>query len=528
MADAKKPDMKLADRLMDVAIRRSFLIPSSEIYGSPAGFYDYGPVGAAIKRKIENLWRLEFLQKEGFHEIETSLIVPEAVLKASGHAENFADPLVTCSNCKNKFRADHLIEGNEKAKKDGIKAAGLPPQKLTELIRQYEVACPQCKTKPPAGGMSPDASHPAKTTLSDVGWFNMMFRTNIGPIEGNTAYFRPETAQGIFLDFARVVRNYGSKLPIGIGQVGKSARNEISPRQGLVRMREFTQMELEYFFNPKDQSYPKYPKVKHEKLRFADGKGHAHEEEIGKLVSSGVIANEIMAYFLWKVKQLYLAAGVPEGKFAFRKMPKEETPHYSKGNIDLEVETSYGMIETVGVAYRTDYDLSSHAKLSGADLAVFVEEEKAKIVPHVVEPSLGVDRMFWCVLEHCFREKTPGKDWEWFDFPPAIAPYHAWIFPLMKKDGLDEKAREIEEGLREAGLSVYYQDSGSIGRRYARADEIGVPYCITVDYETLEKGGDKHDTVTVRFRNDGKQIRVKISELAEKIARYAKEGKVSG
>lgn len=496
---------------MDVAIRRSLIIPGSEIYGSPSGFYDYGPIGCAIKHKIENLWRAEFLQSEGFHEIETTLIVPEKVLKASGHAENFADPLVTCGSCKNKFRADHLIEQNEKAKKEGVKASGLPPQKLSELIHDYGVLCPNCK----------------KTTLTEVGWFNMMFKTNIGPIEGNVAYCRPETAQGIFLDFSRIVRNYGSRLPIGIGQVGKSFRNEISPRQGLIRMREFTQMELEYFFNPKEQGHPKFEKVKGEKLRFVNDKGEHSEISLSEAVASGLVPNEIMAYFLWKQKMLYLAAGIPREKFAFRKMPKDETPHYSRGNVDLEVETSYGMVETAGTAYRTDYDLSSHAKLSGADLSVFVEEEKAKVVPHVVEPSMGSDRMFWCVLEHCFREKSAEKDWEWFAFPPAIAPYHAWIFPLMKKDGMDEKAREIEGMLRAFGLTVYCQDSGSIGRRYARADEIGVPYCVTVDFDTLDEKSDKHGTVTVRFRDDGKQIRVKLSELAKKIHTYVAEGRIA-
>lgn len=501
-----------ADRLMDVAIRRSFLIPSSEIYGSPSGFYDYGAVGTSIKHRIENLWRSEFLQKEGFHEIETSLIVPEAVLKASGHAENFADPLVACGSCKQKFRADHLIEENKDAKKDGVRPAGLPPAELSALIKKYAIPCPQCK----------------KPTLSDVGWFNMMFRTNIGPIDGNIAYCRPETAQGIFMDFARVVRNYGSKLPIGIGQVGRSFRNEISPRQGLIRMREFTQMELEYFFNPADQTYPKYGKVKEHRVRFVEGAVPPQEVSLADALSSGLVPNEIMAYFIWKQWEFYLKVGIPKEKMFFRKMPKEETPHYSKGNVDLEVETSYGSIETTGTAYRTDFDLASHAKHSKADLSVFDEATKQKIVPHVVEPSMGVDRLFWCVLEHCFREKTKEKDWEWFDLPPAIAPYHAWIFPLMKKDGMDEKAQAIEEQLREAGLIVYYQDSGSIGRRYARADEIGVPYCITVDYDTLDSKSDKHGTVTVRFRNDGKQIRLKISELAEKIEHYAKEGKVTG
>lgn len=502
--EAQKSQRK--DTLMDVAIRRSILIPSSEIYGSPAGFYDYGPIGCAIKRKIEDMWRMEFLQKEGFHEIETSIIVPEAVLKASGHAENFADPLVTCSLCKNKFRADHLLAENPGAKKDGVKADGMPPQKLSELIKQYKVECPECK----------------KPALSDVGWFNLMFRTNIGPIDGNTAYCRPETAQGIFMDFSRIARNYGSRLPIGIGQVGRSFRNEISPRQGSLRRREFTQMELEYFFNPKDQSHPKFEKIKGETLRFALEGGRFEKIPIGKAVTDGLIPNEIMAYFLYKQKMLYLAVGIPEEKFAFKRMPKEETPHYSRGNIDLEVETSSGLVETVGTAYRTDYDLASHAKASGADLSVFVEEEKQKVVPHVVEPSMGADRLFWCVLEHCFREKGAEKEWDWFAFPPAIAPYHAWVFPLMKKEGLDAKAHEVEGMLREAGLTVYYQESGSIGKRYARADEIGVPYCITIDFDTLKDG-----TATLRFRNDGKQARLKIAELAEKIAHFVKEGKVA-
>jgi len=501
MAQNKKSDL-----LMDVAIRRCILIPSSEIYGSPAGFYDYGPVGCQIKKKLENLWRAEFLQKEGFHEIETCLVLPEAVLKASGHAANFADPLVTCTQCKNKFRADHLILANKAAMADGIKPEGMQPQALSEIIKKYKVECPDC----------------AKPTLTDVNWFNMMFRTNIGPIDGNTAYFRPETAQGIFLDFSRIIRNYGSKLPIGIGQVGRSARNEISPRQGLIRMREFTQMELEYFFNPKDQTHPKFGKIKDEKLRFLLEDGTPAEMTLEKSIEAGVVPNQIMAYFLYKQKLLYTAIGVPENKFHFKKIPKNDTPHYSKGNIDLEVETSHGLVETIGTAYRTDYDLASHSKCSKNDLSVFVEEDKQRVMPHVVEPSMGTDRMFWCVLEYCFREKSPEKDWEWFAFPPAIAPYHAWVFPLFKKEGMDDKARSVEEMLRESGISASYQESGSIGKRYARADEIGVPYCITIDHDTL-----KDETVTLRFRNDGKQIRLKVGELAEKIATFVKEGKVS-
>jgi len=499
--DAKKK----ADMLVDVAIRRSMLMPSAEIYGSPAGFFDYGPIGCAIKRKIENLWREEMLVKEGFHEIETSVIVPEAVLKASGHADNFSDPIVSCKKCGARFRADHLLAENEGVKKAGLKAEGLPAERLSELLREHKVVCPNDKGE-----------------LGEVGYFNMMFKTAIGAGNDRVAYLRPETAQGIFLDFARIVKNYGNRLPIGIGQAGQSFRNEISPRQGLVRVREFTQMELEYFFNPSNQSYPKFSSVKDEKLVFEMEDGTVRELSLSQALSEGIVPNEIMAYFLWKQERLYLACGVPREKFRFRKIPANDTPHYSRGNIDMVVETSYGWIETTGTAYRTDYDLATHAKHSGADLSVFVEEEKKKVVPHVVEPSMGTGRMFWCVLEHCFRPKSAEKDWEWFDFPPAIAPYHAWVFPLMKKDGMDAKAREVEALLREAGLSVYCQESGSIGKRYARADEVGVPYCITIDYDTLKDG-----TVTLRFRNDGKQVRLPVLGLAAKVAEFAKAGKAT-
>lgn len=520
--DEQKERAKKADALVDVAIRRSILIPSAEIYGSPAGFFDYGPIGCAIKRKIENLWREEMLVKEGFHEIETSMILPEAVLVASGHAANFKDPIVSCKKCNARFRADHLLEENEGVRKAGKKVEGLPAEKLTELLREHKVACPNDKGE-----------------LSDVGYFNMMFKTAIGAGGKRVAYCRPETAQGIFLDFARIVKNYGGKLPIGIGQAGRSFRNEISPRQGLVRMREFSQMELEYFFNPSQQSHPKFGAVKDEKLVFEMEDGAVRELPLSQALSEGIVPNEIMAYCLWKQERLYLACGIPREKMRFRKIPADDTPHYSRGNIDLVVETSYGPIETTGTAYRTDFDLSSHAKHSGADLSVFVDEEKKKVVPHVVEPSMGTDRMLWCVLEHCFREKSAAisegngahspeanraeKEWDWFDFPPAIAPYHAWVFPLMKKDGMDGKAREVEAMLREAGLSVYCQESGSIGKRYARADEAGVPYCITVDYDTL-----KDDTVTLRFRNDGKQVRMKIDGLAANILSFVKDGKTTG
>ncbi len=499
----------LNERIMELALSRSFLIPSNEIYGHTAGFYDYGPVGCQIKRKIENTWREMFVVREGFHEIETSSILPEIVLKASGHVTSFADPLVTCKKCKNKFRADHLLE-----EKTGDIYDGLPPNELAEKIKEEEIKCPRCKGD-----------------LESVGWFNLMFSTNIGPIEGSTAYARPETAQGIFMDFQIIYRNFGNKLPMGIAQVGKSFRNEISPRKSLLRLREFTQMEVEYFFNPSNQGIVGFSEIENEKVRImtregqeqnGKRKGEILELSAKELVEKKIVPNEIMAYFLVREMQYYLSLGIKPDKMYFRQMPKDETPHYSLGNYDMEVETSYGVMETIGNAYRTDHDLKGHQEMSKQDLSVFVEEEKKKIIPHVVEPSFGVDRLFWCMLEHCYRDKSDEKNWEWFDFPPKVAPYTAAVYPLLKKDGHPEKAREILEMLREEGLTVTYRQTGSIGRRYARADEIGVPYAITIDHQTLED-----DTVTIRFRNDGKQERIKISELAKELKKYVRQGKVT-
>jgi len=246
------------------------------------------------------------------------------------------------------------------------------------------------------------------------------------------------------------------------------------------------------------------------------------EATLREIVKKKWATDEIMAYFLLKQWDFYRSLNIPEEKMWFRVLEQGEVPHYSMGNVDMEVDTSYGVIETTGNAYRTDFDLSAHAKESGKDMGVHVEGKKGKIIPHVFELSMGVDRLFFVLLESCYRPKNEEKDWEWFDFPPAIAPYDACVFPLMKKDGLAEKAQEVAGMLRDAGLDGFYYASGSIGKRYARADEIGVPYAITIDYDTLEG-----DTVTVRFRNDGKQERLKIQELAAKIREFKKEGKVS-
>jgi glycyl-tRNA synthetase len=503
--------MELHERIFELSLTRSFFIPSNEPYGATSGFYDYGPVGKLIKNKIENLWRKMFIKKEGFLEVETSIITPEIILQASGHAANFADPVLECKKCKTKLRGDTLVE-DKLIEKHGASWDG-KLETIDKIVEEEKIKCPKCKGD-----------------FSKARMFNLMFQTGIGG-EQNTAYARPETAQGIFTAFPRLFKTHGGKLPLGVAQIGKSFRNEISPRKGLVRMREFTQMELEYFFDPEDQAYAEFDTIAKNKMRFGIGKKIV-EKTAKESVEEKIASNEIMAYFLAKQWEFYSAVGIPESVMWLRVLDKAEIPHYSKGNIDMEVETSYGNIETIGNAYRTDFDLSAHAKFSKKDFNVFLQSKGTKLVPHVFEVSMGVDRLFFSILEKCFREKDEQdktgkwklgteKAWEWFDFPPAIAPYEVAVFPLMRKDGQPEKAKELVALLREE-FDVLYQESGSIGKRYARGDEIGIPYAITVDYDTLED-----DSVTIRYRNDGKQERIKIGECIAKIKENIANGKVS-
>jgi len=503
----------MQDRISEIALKRAIFMPSNEIYPLVAGFFDYGPVGAALKRKIENFWRDFLLKRDGYFEIETANILPEEILRASGHIANFVDPIVECKNCHRKYRADHLLEEKAKVKVETLKKEKMIDiiDEMTGTIKEKRVLCPEC------GG-----------DFGDVGWFNLMFKTNLGPVEGVVGYARPETAQGIFQNFPRIFRAHGAKLPIGIAQIGKSYRNEISPRQGLIRMREFSQMELEYFFDPNEPTHPNFNEVGEQKVKIytreeqAKGSDNLVELTAKEAVEKKIVPNEIMAYFMVKELQFYQSLGMKYEDLRFRHMLPKETPHYSGGNIDLEVKTSFGWVEVVGNAYRTDYDLKSHSELSGKDLSVLIEERKEKIIPHIVEPSFGVDRTLLCVLEHCYRKGggAEKRDWEWFDFPARISPYEAAVFPLMKKDKLDEKAKEVAKLLRDNGFDVIYDEAGSIGKRYARADEIGVAYSITIDYNTL-----RYDDVTIRFRNDGKQIREKIENLQEQLRAFIRENK---
>jgi glycyl-tRNA synthetase len=326
-----------------------------------------------------------------------------------------------------------------------------------------------------------------------------------------------------------VFRALGAKLPLGVGQIGKSFRNEIAPRQALMRLREFTQLELEYFFNPAEAGHAHFAEVKGKRVRVMSaesqmkGGREVKEYSCSELVEKKIVPNEIVAYFMLRTGEFYEAVGLRREKFWFRQLLPNEMPHYSKGNYDVEAETSYGVVELMGLAYRTDFDLAGHAKMSSQDLSVHLEGV-GRVVPHVVEPSFGVDRLFWALMEQSYRKGggAEKRDWAWFDFPPIVAPFDACIYPLMKKEGLDEKAFAIARELRHEGMSVYYDESGSIGKRYARADEIGVPYCVTVDYDSL-KNGD----VTIRYRNDGKQERVPIKGLRERVRQLILDGRTS-
>jgi glycyl-tRNA synthetase len=488
------------DKIIDIAKKRGFIFQSAEIYGGLSGLFDYGPVGTIMKNKIENFWREFFLKENNIFEISSRTIVPEVVWQATGHLKEFVDPITQCQSCKSMFRADNLIEEATGKFVEGAKA-----DELAKIIKEEKIKCPKCKG-----------------TLGEVRIFNLMLKTNVGPVEGVNAYLRPETAQGIFTNFKSILNSTRAKLPFGVAQLGISYRNEISPRQWLVRLREFSQMEIEFFFNPKNPEYPKFSEISYKKLNVItreeqkkkcnseEKKCKAAEFSAEDLIKRQIVPNQWMVYFMVKELEWYRQLGMPAEALRHRHMLPEETPHYSKGNFDMEIKFDFGWKEVVGNAYRADFDLQTHMKHSGKDLAVI--EDGEKVVPHVIEPSFGLDRTFYAILLYCFVEDKK-RGWDWFRFPAKISPFVAAVYPLVSKDGLAEKAKEVFNSLK-GSFDVFFDMSGSIGKRYARADEIGTNYCITVDYQTL-----KDKTVTVRDRDSAKQIRVEIKKLPEIICK---------
>ncbi len=483
----------------DIIKRRSIFFRSFGIYAEVGGFYDYGPIGLRIKKNIESAWRRIFPEAMDLLEVETSIVLPEIVLKASGHLATFTDPVATCEACRAPYRLDKLLEEHYEQKGETDHLAEVKKLKLDDLaarVKSLGIKCSKCGGK-----------------ISNPENFNLMFRTQTGQKSDGVAYLRPETAQGIFIDFKELYRSYGLKLPCGICQVGKAFRNEISPRQQLVRIREFTQMETEVFID-KDAEFRgfggvDYSSIENEKINFIKS-GGAKEEEltIKELVAGGFIPNAYFAILLCKEKELVEQLGIQKDRYRFRQLEKEELPHYSKGNVDLEIKTSYGDIEVAGNAHRSDYDLSSHSKLSGVDMNVMSNEKK--VLAQVIESSIGVDRLLFSVIDGAARDD--GRGWKCLSLKKSVAPYLCAVFPLQKDAELVKKAREVQKMLESKRISSYYLESGSIGKRYAKSDEIGIPSAITVDFDSL-----KDNTVTIRDRDTTKQVRKGIEEIAEMV-----------
>ena len=474
------------DKISGLAIRRGFFFPAAEIYpDTPAGFWDYGPLGATLKRRIIDFWRKMIVKRDEMLEIDGAHALPESVFEASGHLRSFVDPLTECKKCKKTFRADRLIQD----KTGNLVPEALSTEKLDYLIRMNKVSCPEC-----GGG------------LSKVVKFNMMFRFAAGPKMDNKIALRPETCQSIFLDFSRIYKAMGAKLPIGIAQVGRSFRNEIAPRQGLVRLRELIQAEVEVFFNPKKiEEFEKFDAVVDKKLNFLLlGKDGEEMLTAREAVDRNIVQNQLVAYYLVLLAEFYKKLGICPEKIRFRELPSEEKPFYAQSAWDLEIKTSFGWLEVVANHYRTDYDLRVHSEGSKADLSV-IDGDK-KILPWVWEDSMGIDRTLLAVLDMAYTEEEKRT---FLKLPNHLAPIQVAVFPLVDRNGLTEKARQVYN-LLTSQFDVVFDEKDSIGRRYYRMDEVGVPYAITIDYDTL-----KDDTVTIRERDGKKQIRMKISEVEE-------------
>jgi glycyl-tRNA synthetase len=382
-----------------------------------------------------------------------------------------------------------------------ITAEGKSNQELEAMVREHKLRCPICGDP-----------------LSEVKSFGLMFGTNVGG-ERREAFLRPETAQNIFLGFKRIQTAMRAKLPFGVAQIGRSYRNEISPRQSIVRVREFGQMEIEYFIDPKQlDACPFFEELAQVSLNFvtreiqekAAKKSSTDYTSIQLTVQEAFekkfVPNQWLASVLGDEVEFFKLLGIPENAIRFRHMRTEETPHYSGGNFDLEVEFSFGWKEVIGNAYRRDHDLKSHMQGSQKDLSL--DMEGTNVVPHVIEPSFGIDRLIYAILEHTYRPKDKTRGWTWFQFPSQLAPYHAVILPLLNRPELEEKAKTLFNVCKQQGLAVLYDDSGRIGRRYARADEIGIPRAVTIDPQTLED-----QTVTIRDRDTAEQTRHLMSAI---------------
>ena len=471
------------EEVMKLALERGFYFPSCEVYSDAnAGFWEYGPSGVSLKNKFLELWRRELIRRDGMMEIDGSQIMSKSVFEASGHLGNFADPIIKCTKCNSTFRADRTIA--EIANIEIPESADL--EEFDNAILENKIKCPKCK-----GDFG--------TTKK----FNMMFKVGIGPQE-EEAYLRPETCQSIFVDFPRLFKTMRGKLPLGIAQVGKSFRNEIAPRQSLLRLREFYQAEIEVFCNPKKlNDVEKFTEIENTTIRI-----QTDSEPISmtckEALESGTVPNKFVAYYLGILTEFYEKTGIDISKSRFRKLGDKEKAFYAEVAFDFEVETTIGWLELVACNYRADYDLSSHAKMSKEKFEVMDNDEK--VLPHVFEISMGIDRSLYTILEHSLK-KDQEHERMVLSLKPYLSPIHVGILSLVKKDGLKEKTDEIFLNIKRK-YDAFLDHSGAIGRRYRRLDEVGSPFAITVDHQTLED-----NTVTIRKRDSMEQSRVKISEI---------------
>ena len=471
------------DRLMAICLKRGIFYPSSEIHNGPAGFFDYGSIGTRIKRNWENCWRYFFLKEldEPFFEIDTSNIMPEGVFKASGHLTDFVDPIARCEKCGFSEKANQIVEENLKENYEGM-----TPKELDEVIKKHNIKCPKCGGK-----------------FKEVGVLGMMFGFTIG--EDYNGYLRPETAQGSYVSFKREYAANREKLPFGLAIIGRAYRNEISPRQGLFRMREFTQAELQVFFDhAKIDQHPRFDEIAKNEVTVVLAKERKKGEQklsIAELHKKGY--PKMYLYYMARIREFYDSLGLA---IRFFEKNDEERAFYNKYQFDGEVHfpSFQKHVEVLGLHYRTDRDLSGHQKISNQDLTV--TKDGKKILAHVIELSFGVDRNVFALLDNGFKFDSKRA---YIHLPKKIAPYIAGVYPLVNKDGIDDKARAIFDLLKKK-FEVFYDDGGSIGRRYARADEIGIYYGLTVDYDSL-----KDEDVTIRDIETTKQVRKKIEDLPD-------------
>ncbi|MDR3102467.1 MAG: glycine--tRNA ligase [Methanocalculaceae archaeon] len=564
------------EKVTELARRRGFIWPSSEIYGSVAGFTDYGPLGAMMKRRIENIWRRFYVVQEGYYEIECPTIGIEPIFVASGHVGGFSDKMFQCPYCQEFLRADHVAEAF------GIPHAGtISKGDLHAALISKE--CPVC-----GNVLGP----------VEVFDFNLMFTTSIGPGGQRKGYLRPETAQGMFVDFPRLLRFYRDHLPFGVVQIGKSYRNEISPRQGMIRLREFTQAEAEIFVHPEAKDHPFFARYANYSMPLCgisqqEVDAPAVVKMMRQAVDEGIIANEYVAYYVAMTHDILCTIGLNPEKIRFRQHMPDERAHYAADCWDAEAFSDrFGWVEIVGIADRTDYDLAAHSRVSGKKMTVFVQYPEAKkvhrkvispdygkmgpmfrgktkaiaelmattepladglhlttdgdeiivpsemytmideivdvfgedVMPHVIEPSYGVDRMSYMVLEHAYAEdEVDGEMRVIMRFKPCVAPVQAAVLPLMARDGLDEIAHELVAELQNEGIQTEYDDAGAIGRRYRRQDEIGTPVCITIDYDTKEDVA-----ATLRDRDSMQQVRLPLADIPRAVSLLMKGKKTFG